>query len=254
MTPEPSQAPYPAHREADVVLRDGSTIRVRPVLPEDRDRVRAHLERLSPESRILRFFTAAANLDWVADRLTAVDYGERSGLVATVGADGRVVAHAAYLWSGQDRAEIAFAIADELQGKGLGTILLGQLAEMAQEQGIKLFEADVLPQNHRMIEVFRESGFPVSTRSEPGVIKIESPTLLTEQGLERFERREQIAAAAAMRSFLSPRSVAVIGAWRSRGGIAGEVFHNLVSAGFNGPVYPVKPKSEVVQSVLAFPR
>ena len=79
------------------------------------------------------------------------------------------------------------------------------------------------------------------------------PTLLTPEGLERFEQRERTAAAAAMRSFLAPRSVAVIGASRRRGTVGAELFHNLLAAGFTGPVYPVNPNAPVVQSVVAYP-
>jgi acetyl coenzyme A synthetase (ADP forming)-like protein len=244
-------APYPAHREADVALRDGSTVHVRPVRADDRDAIRDLMAGLSPESRALRFFSAAADLEWVAERMAEVDHRDRFGLLATLG--DRPVAHAVYLRTGEDRAEVALAVADELQGHGLGTLLVGQLAEVAHHVGIGTFEAQVLTQNRKMIEVFKESGFPVSMRAEPGAIVVEFPTSLTPAAVERFERREQTAAVAAVRSFLSPRSVAVIGASRRRGGIAGEVFHNLLAAGFEGPVYPVNPGAEVVQSVVAFP-
>jgi acetyl coenzyme A synthetase (ADP forming)-like protein len=110
----------------------------------------------------------------------------------------------------------------------------------------------VLAENHQMVRVFRDCGFPVKTHSLPGVLLIEFPTSLSPEALERFERREQVAATAAMRAFLEPRSVAVVGASRQRGTVSGELFHNLLAAGFNGPVYPVNPKSSVVQSVVAY--
>jgi acyl-CoA synthetase (NDP forming) len=81
----------------------------------------------------------------------------------------------------------------------------------------------------------------------------EVPTSLTPEGREGFERREQTAAVAAMRCFLAPRSVAVLGASRHRGTVGAELFHNLLAAGFNGPVYPVNPDTPVVQSVVAYP-
>jgi len=244
---------YPSHREADVALRDGSTVHVRPARRDDRQAVLEFLRELSPDSRMLRFFTASANLEWAADRMTDVDYHDRVSLLATAGPGGTVVAHATYIKTVPGRAEVAFAIADAMQGRGLATILLGQMAEMAEEHGIRVFEAETLPNNRRMIDVFRESGFPVSMRSEPGAVIVEFPTSLTPGALEAFERREQTAAVAAMEHFFRPRSVAVIGASRARGGIPGEVFHNLLEYGFNGPVYPVNPESDVVQSVPAYP-
>jgi acetate---CoA ligase (ADP-forming) len=117
---------------------------------------------------------------------------------------------------------------------------------------VQVLNAEVLPENHRMIRVFRDSGFPVKTHSLPGALLVEFPTTPSPEALERFERREQVAAAAAMRAFFAPGSVAVIGASRRRGTVAGELFHNLLVAGFNGPVYPVNPKAPVVQSVPAY--
>ena len=246
--------PYPRHREADVVLRDGSTIHVRPIRADDATAVHAFFEGLSPESIALRFFSGFPNLDSAVRWATEVDYERRYGLVATSGDGGRVVAHAG--WERQpdqpDRAEVAFAIADAMQGQGLGTILLGQLAEAADQAGVGVLSAEVLPQNHRMVRVFRDSGFPVTTQSVPGVLLVELPTSLSPEALERFEQREQTAAAAAMRAFLAPRSVAVVGASRRRGTVAGELFHNLLAGGFSGPVYPVNPNTAVVQSVLAY--
>ncbi|HEX9823360.1 MAG TPA: GNAT family N-acetyltransferase, partial [Actinomycetota bacterium] len=165
---------------------------------------------------------------------------------------GEIVGHAVYLKIADDRAESAFAVADAFQGRGLGTILVGQLAEAAEGNGIAVFEAEVLPQNHRMIDVFRESGFPIETRLEPGLIRIEFPTSLTREAVASFERRDQVSSVAAVTAFLAPSAVAVIGASRERGTIGGEVFHNLLVTGFNGPVYPVNPKAESVQSVAAY--
>jgi acetyl coenzyme A synthetase (ADP forming)-like protein len=244
---------YPAHREADVALRDGSTVHVRPVRLTDAPAVEQLLKGLSDRSRWLRFFgypDRTKAVQWA----TEVDYDRRYGLVATTGADGRVVGHAGFERQPDhpDRAEVGMEIADAMQGKGLGTILLGQLAEAAHQVGVQVLDAEVLPENHQMIKVFRDCGFPVKTHTIPGVILIEFPTSLSPAAVERFERREQEAATAAMRAFLGPRSVAVIGASRRRGTVSGELFHNLLAGGFNGPVYPVNPKASVVQSVLAY--
>ncbi|HET9290619.1 MAG TPA: GNAT family N-acetyltransferase, partial [Actinomycetes bacterium] len=245
---------YPVHREADVVLRDGSTVHVRPARLADAPEIERLLKGLSDRSRWLRFFSGYPNLAKAVQWATEVDYERRYGLVATSGAEARVVGHAGFERQPDhaDRAEVAMEIADALQGKGLGTILLGQLAEAANQLGIQVLDAEVLAENHQMVKVFRDCGFPVKTHSLPGVLLIEFPTSLSPAALERFERREQVAATAAMRAFLEPRSVAVVGASRRRGTVSGELFHNLLEAGFNGPVYPVNPKASVVQSVLAY--
>lgn len=230
-------------------------MRVRPVREGDWDAMLAFFQRLTPESQYFRFFSGASNFEPAADWATKVDYANRFGLVATTGPDERLVAHAAWQRSDEDptRAEVAFVNADDFQGRGLGTILLAHLAETAEDLGVFVFEAEVLPENHRMIEVFRQSGFQVSMQLEPGVIMVEFPTSFSPAALERFERREQTAATAAMRSFFNPRSVAVIGASRTPGSIGSAIFRNLIVEGFNGPVYPVNPKADVVHSVAAYP-
>jgi L-amino acid N-acyltransferase YncA len=155
----------PRHHQADVVLRDGSTVHVRPVRAEDAPAVRTFFERLSPRSIGLRFFRGVPDLDRIVRWATEVDDQHRYGLVATSSGDGRVVAHAG--WEREpdrpERAEVVFAIADATQHNGLGTILLGQVIEAADQAGVAVVSAEVLPQNHRMLHVFGDSGFPVTT-------------------------------------------------------------------------------------------
>jgi acetyl coenzyme A synthetase (ADP forming)-like protein len=188
-----------------------------------------------------------------AGRLAREDKEQGLGLIATKGPDRRIIGHAMYAVTGPDRGEVAFAIADAHQHQGLGTILLGELAQVASSRGIRVFEATVLPRNHRMLAVFRDSGFPVQIHAAPDEILVQFPTELTEQALEHFEQREWTAAVSAVRAFFRPDSVAVVGASRQRGTIGGEVFHNLVSYQFRGPVLPVNPAAPVVQDVVAYP-
>lgn len=232
------------------MLRDGSTVHVRPVLPADRRALERFLAGLSEESQVLRFFAPLKDVSMAARKFTEVDYRDRHSLVAMRGGDEEIVAHGFYALVRPGQAEVALAVADSLQGTGLGTILLGHLAAAAAAAGIAVFTAEVMVENHRMLTVFRESGFPVSVRSSQGVMSVEMPTSLSGEARERFERREQIAAVAALRRFIVPRSVAVIGASRRRGSIGGEVFHNLLTSGFPGAVHPVSPHP-VVQSVAA---
>ncbi len=243
--------PYPHEREADVVLRDGSTVHVRPVRTGDQATIRAFLEALSPESIDFRFF-GVPNLDWVTKWSVDVDYADRFALVAEGGSPPAIIAHAGYVRQDGVAAEVAFMVADAWQGQGISTILLAQLAEVANHHGIQTFTAEVLPVNHRMIDVFRESGFPVKLRSSPDVIEVQLPTSLSEEALERFRERERIASVAAVRSVLEPRAVAVIGASRHRGTIGGEILHNLIEGGFNGQVYAVNDQADAVQSLRAY--
>lgn len=238
----------------DVVLRDGSTVRVRPVRPDDEPALLEFLRTLSEGSRALRF---AGSLSEDALRRQAGEMTRRDdrnlGLVATAGRGGGIVGHALYADAADGRAEVAFLVADRLHGHGLGSVLLGQLAQAAAERGVEVFEASVLPRNHRMLRMFRDSGFPVRIQAEPDEVRVTIPTEMTDTALEAFERRDWSAAVSAVGSFLRPRSVAVVGASRQRGTISGEVFRNLLEFGFAGPVLPVNPRAEVVQSVVAYP-
>ncbi len=244
---------YPLHRAADIALRDGSTVHVRPIRPDDEPRLLDLLTSLSPDARALRFFSAGVDLASTAHHDSNVDYVDTFALVATTGADPRIVAHALYSREGNERAEIAFTIGDEYQGRGLATLLLGQLAEMAAANGVRQFVAHVRAANYRMLNVFRDSGFPVITHTGPDEIRVEFPTSLTPAAIEQFERREQVGAVNALTHILRPTSIAVIGASRRTGTVGAAVFRNLFMSGFAGPIYPVNPTAAVVQSVLAYP-
>ncbi len=246
-------ATYPAHREATVVLRDGSTLSVRPIRAEDASELARFYSSLSLESRVFRFFAAVANADSSVKRMVDVDYKTSYGIVAVAGADAQIVCHAMYVQIASGKAELALAVADSYQGRGVGTILLGQLAEAAAAAGLDTLEAVVRPENHRMLQMLRESGFPLRARSEPGEVHAELPTRITPDGVRVFEDRERLAAVAAVTHLLAPRSVAVIGASRQPGSIGAAVVHNLVANGYRGSLYPVNPAAPEIEGVRAFP-
>jgi len=240
------------HEGVEVVLRDGSTVHVRTVRPDDERAMASFLRGLSERSRVLRFFSAGTDLAAQAHRTVDVDGAGARGLVALRGAAGEIVGHAGYVRADAASAEVAFAIADAYQGLGLATALLGHLAAAARANGIGTLTAVVLPENHRMIEVFRESGFPVEVSSGFDVVTVRLPTELGAEGWERFHRREQTASVAAVASVLAAQSVAVIGASRRRGTVGGEIVHNLVAGGFQGVVYPINPAAVAIQSMPAY--
>src|SRR4051812_31714278 len=98
---------YPAHREADVVLRDGSTVHVRPIKPSDEPAMLGFLRSLSRESLTLRFFSPAVNLESMARQAANVDYVRGYGLVATTGPTEQIAGHALYVGIDDGRAEVA---------------------------------------------------------------------------------------------------------------------------------------------------
>ncbi len=236
----------------DVVLRDGSTIRVRVMCPEDEPGLVSLLQSLSEESRWLRFYSSASGSALAAEAHREATLDHTFALLASSGADERIVGHAFYVALNEKRAEVAFTIANDFQGRGIGTMLLCQLAEVASANGIELFQAEVVAANQAMLRVFRESGFPLEVSASAGQLHVTFPTSLSHEAIERFERRESIAALNALKLFFEPRAVAVIGASRRRGTIGGEIFHNLLSYGFKGPIYPVNPTASVIEGLPAY--
>ena len=149
-------------------------------------------------------------------------------------------------------AEVAFTVADELQGRGAATRLLEQLAARAAEAGIESFVAEVLPENAAMLSVFRDAGFEVSRTLGGGEVEVRFPIAPTEKFRARVEERDHVAVAASLRPFFAPATVAVIGASKRRGSIGGELFRNILAADFAGAAYPVNPAGEAVAGVRAY--
>ena len=236
----------------DVALRDGATVRVRPMAADDEPALTVLLDSMSVESRWLRFFSAGANVRRAASYMAALEPDRGCALVAVAGEPERIVAHAAYIREPSgDRAEVAFEVADKWQGRGIATVLLAHLSELATGDGIDTFTATVLPDNRRMIQVFRDSGFAVEVESRPGELSIELPAALGEEARTRFEERDQVAAAAAVAHVLRPESVAVIGVSSREGSVGSAVLRNLREAGFQGRLSVVHPREAILGGVPA---
>ena len=126
-------------------------------------------------------------------------------------------------------AEVAFAVADDYQGRGIGTRLLEQLAALARgEQGIERFVGEVMADNAAMIHVFESVGFEVARTLRGGEVEMTFPIAPTVDYASRVEARDHTAVVASLRPFFEPRSVAVLGASSRRGTIGGELFRNIL--------------------------
>jgi acetate---CoA ligase (ADP-forming) len=163
---------YPAEHE--VALRDGTTVQVRPLRPADELALANFLAGLSQRSLAFRFFSAGVSPDVAARRAVELRYPDSFALVALQGE--RIVGHAMYARMPSDAVEVAFAVADEMQGLGMGTILLGEISEAAAANGFATLVAEVMPDNHRMLDVFSDSGLPLRVRAEPGVVHVRMPS------------------------------------------------------------------------------
>lgn len=240
-----------------VLLRDGSTLHLRPIQCDDQERLQALFARLSPHTVYLRFHHMLRQLSKdEAFRLCTVDHENSFALVGTVGegAEEKLIAVARYYrLTNPDAAEMAVVVEDAYQGKGIGTQLLEQLANVARGKGIRSFQAEVLAENQEMLKVLTDSGFEISQELEHGVFRLVWPIAPTTAVEEKSAEREKVAAIASLRAFLKPRSVAVIGASQRQGSIGNKLFRNLLYQGFAGVVYPVNPNSEAVASVKTYP-
>ena len=245
-------APYPASWAADVVLSDGGTAHLRPIRPSDSGALIEFHKSLSPGTVYFRFFSVHPSLsDEEVERFTNVDYVERMALVAEL--DGRIIGVARYdREPGTDEAEAAFVVADEHQGRGLGSLLLEHLAATARSAGIGRLTATVLPTNQRMLGVFRDAGFVRKSQFEDGVVGVVLDIAPTPTWQLAVDERDRRASVRSIERLLRPRSVAVIGASREPGTVGHAVFRNVVASGFEGPAYPVNAATTHVSSIRAF--
>jgi acyl-CoA synthetase (NDP forming)/RimJ/RimL family protein N-acetyltransferase len=249
---EPEAQPVaPVEWEADVVLRDGSVAHVRPITPQDGDALRRFHNAQSDESIYLRFFAPLRELsDKDVHRFTHVDYVDRVALVATLAGD--IIGVGRYDRITPTSAEVAFNISDHYQGKGIGSVLLEHLAAIAQELGIHKFTAEVLPQNRKMLMVFKEAGYDLSHHLEDGVVAVSFDIEPTEQSKAVQLSREHRAEARSMTTILFPKRVAFIGASRREKSLGALVMRNILSGAFQGELFPIHPEADEIQGLKAY--
>ena len=247
------EPPYPAHWEADVVLRDGGTAHVRPIRPDDADRLHAFHSRLSDRTVYFRFFAPYPTLtDRDVHRFTNVDHVDRVALVATVGHE--IIGVVRYERIDDATAEVAFNVEDAHQGRGLGSVLLEHLAAAARERGVRQFVAEVLPENRKMLVVFQEAGYAVSRHLEEGVVSVSFGLEPTATSVEVMQAREHRAEARSIQRLLRPESVVVVGAGRRRTSLGRAVLDNLRAGGFGGRLAAVNPRATAVGDVPTYRR
>jgi acetyl coenzyme A synthetase (ADP forming)-like protein len=235
----------------DVVLRDGGTMRLRPPLARDASAVLTFFEGLSSESLYLRFHGRPTVDHRLVDPVLEPDWEERGALIGLH--EDRVVALANYVRLRDRRAaEVAFAVADDFQGRGVGTRLLEQLAARAAARGIERFYAEVLSANAAMLGVFTDAGFAATRSSVSGETEVVLELTATDLLRARVDERDHVGVAASLRPFFAPQSIAVIGASSRRGTIGGELFRNILRGDFSGAAYPVNRAAEPVAGVRAY--
>lgn len=231
----PEQPDYPQHWEADILLRDGGTARIRPITPADAGRLVEFYEQVSDQSKYFRFFAPYPRLsDKDVRRFTHHDFVNRVGLavvvrdhfIATVRYD-RIDADGRPSDTGTD-AEVAFLVQDAHQGRGVASALLEHIAAVAQERGIRRFQAEVLPENRKMVKVFTDAGYTQHRSFADGVVHLEFDLEQTDRSLAVMRAREHRAEARSVQRLLTPRSVAVIGVSRTPQTVGRAILRDLL--------------------------
>ncbi len=243
------QQAWPAY----ALLVDGSTVEIRPTGPGDFDAVKAMHEAMSPDNAYLRFFSLSQTAAETEARRICREPGPgRMALLALAG--GEVVGCASYeTVSGPDHeVEVAFAVADHMHHKGIGTLLLEHLVSYARSHQVTAFTGYTLAENAAMLKVFADAGLPVYYRTADGVIDMTIPLLAEGAGtglngyLAAVAERERHADVASLRHVFAPGSVAVIGASRRPGTVGRAIWDNIRGAGYAGKRYAVNPHARQI--------
>lgn len=164
-----------AHYSAIETLRDGRPLEIRAFTPDDRDGLVSAVSRASPLSLYRRFFTSKRSFSEKERAFFLnVDFEKHVALMAVTQKAGvKVIAGGArYVIVQPGKAEVAFLVADEDQGQGIGAALLRHLIDVARAAGLETLIAEVLPENAPMLKVFAKSGLPMTTVHDSEVIHV----------------------------------------------------------------------------------
>jgi acyl-CoA synthetase (NDP forming)/GNAT superfamily N-acetyltransferase len=242
-------------RSAYALLADGTIAEIRAATPGDTAAVTAMHEAMSPENSYLRFFSfSRLSAEQEARRVCRAPAADHAALLATVG--GQLAGVASYEITGDaHEAEIAFAVADDMHGRGIGTLLLEHLISDAAGRDITTMTASVLAQNAEMQKVFADAGLSIRRELEDGVIELtcelphDDADPRWDPYLDAAALRERSADVESLRHVFQPASVAVVGASRRMGTVGRAILHNIVTAGYQGRVYAVNPHAAHMEAV-----
>jgi acyl-CoA synthetase (NDP forming)/GNAT superfamily N-acetyltransferase len=213
---------------ADVLLSDGSTVQIRQIEPSDAEAIVAMHARFSDRTRYLRYFSPYPRIPpRDLERFVTVDHHDREAYVVASGTELIAVGRYDRLGPQAPDAEVAFVVADEHQGRGIGSVLLEHLAAAAEPAGISRFVAEVLPENGPMLRVFADAGYQVNRSYADGVVHLTFPIAPTDRSREVQAFRERRTEARSVARLLKPRAVAVYGVSRSGSGVGSALYDHL---------------------------
>jgi acyl-CoA synthetase (NDP forming)/GNAT superfamily N-acetyltransferase len=248
-----SLSPAPQHWFVNVLLSDGGTAHVRPVLPSDGEQIQQFYSRVSETSKFSRFFSAHPELaKGEIESLTHVDYSQTLGLVVVLAE--QIIALGHYIDVGKGKAEVSFLVEDAHQSRGIAGVLLEHLARAARERGFVRFVADALPGNQRMAAALTEAGYRVLRSLTNGVAHFELTLAPSGKTTEIVSRREKLADHASVARFVTPHAVAVVGASPQETNVGRVVLRHLMQAEFQGRLYVVNPTITALAGLASYPR
>ncbi|MCY0896664.1 MAG: GNAT family N-acetyltransferase [Alicyclobacillaceae bacterium] len=238
---------------ARVILRDGLVAELRKVRSTDADfaLIQELFENTSPESLYFRFFHAIKSVDETTIRAMIGD-DERTLALMCLHED-KAIAIGNYMGTDDGVAEVAFLVRDDSQGRGIGSLLLAHLAEAAWLNGIRVLEAHILRDNYRMLQVFRASGFELTSETDGSSVRLVWALGRHEPSRVLQETRERLATSASLHPFFHPETVAVVGASRDPIALGHLLLRHLLEGEFTGAVYPVHPSARAIAGVRAYP-
>ncbi len=241
----------------NVLLKNGQGIFLKPATPKDKDIITSFMSRISQEALRMRFMASISVVsEDIIDNLCSGDFTDAGCLLATESEsdEARIVGLANYISMNNNRtAEVAFLIEDSFQGLGISTLLLERIAGLAAANGIIEFEAEVLPDNQQMINVFKSSGFEIHKVWHSDTIHVEFPVDGAAALWKRTSLRERVAVANSLFPLLRPKTIAVVGANRDSTSIGNMIFKNILSGNFTGTVYPINSEISSVNGVKTYP-
>lgn len=239
-----------------LILRDGTTVRVRLCTPEDVPAMREFLARVEQHAGSDSTLRERAMGHLTVEQLCDCERSDdRLTMLALRTIDGveRVVGSASYVATDDGAAEIALGVDADFRGLGLATALVERIAPAAAHHGHRRLIVRVAEGNERLLELLRRSGYPLAEDQARGLVAVDISAMPQGEARERGELRDRLAAAASMRPFFHPRAVAVVGASRNEDSLGFRTLHGLVLNRFHGPVYAVNPKAASVGAIPCYP-
>ena len=242
--------PERATHQADVLLSDGTVALIRQLTKDDHAELLGLHLRASDRSRWLRFFSSGT-----ASAEAYVEHLGTSEDTTALGAEvaGTLVAVGTAEPVGEDAEEVAFLVADDWHGRGIASHLLEQLAADARARGVSRLVADVLVENHQMLNVFLDVGFTTTRSSRNGVITLALDPNATGAFVEAATSREALSEHTSLAPLLAPRSVALVGVRRDGTGVGAAVLASVRAAGYTGSLVAVHPSADSVGGLPTFP-